>query len=370
MKIEITEFLKQAENHTVIDVRTPAEFQKGHIPGAFNIPLFSNEERAVVGTKYKQESRDTALIQALEFAAPKAAGFLDELKKISPSKEILVHCWRGGMRSAGMAKLFEADGRKTATLCKGYKSYRNYIRQSFENKADLIIIGGMTGSGKTEILYEIGKLGEQILDLEKIAHHKGSAFGSLGQKKQPTIEQFENDLFEDWKKLNLSKRIWLEDESQLIGRVRIPDPLFTQMRSTNVIKLELDKSIRIERLIKEYSDFEPDLLRISITNISRRLGGLDTKKAIEAVKESDFRTAIDIVLSYYDKTYTYGLEKRKDQTVLSLKLDEDNPKRSAVKLIDLVKEELKSNLPNGLHTEPFFHINLRNGWIKEKKPLK
>ncbi len=338
-KIFVEEFLKQAENHTVIDVRTPSEFQKGHIPGAFNIPLFSNEERADVGTKYKQESRDTALILALEFVAPKAAAFLDELKKISPSKEILLYCWRGGMRSAGMAKLFEADGWKTATLCKGYKAYRNYIRQDFENKADLMIIGGMTGSGKTEILYKIGKSGEQILDLEKIAHHKGSAFGSLGQEKQPTNEQFENDLFESWKKLNLSKRIWLEDESQLIGKDRIPDPLFKQMRTTNVIKLELDKKKRVERLMKEYTGFDIKPLINSITNISRRLGGLDTSKAIEAIEKGDFRTAINIVLSYYDKTYTYGLSKRKEQTVLSLKLDEDNPKRSAKKLIDFVKEK-------------------------------
>jgi len=196
----------------------------------------------------------------------------------------------------------------------------------------------MTGSGKTEILREIGNLGEQILDLEKIAHHKGSAFGALGQEEQPTNEQFENNLFEDWKKLDLSKQIWLEDESQLIGKVRIPDPLFKQMRTTNVIKLELNKKKRVERLMKEYTGFDTKPLIDSITNIARRLGGLDTQKAIKAVEKGDFRTAIDIVLSYYDKTYTYGLEKRKDQTVLSLQLDEDNPKRSAEIVIAFMKK--------------------------------
>lgn len=336
MKIEITDFLKQAENHTVIDVRTPDEFQKGHIPGAYNIPLFSNKERAIVGTKYKQESRDTALQEALDFVAVKTDLYLDELHKSVPNKqEILIHCWRGGLRSAGMAKLFQADGYKVHILNGGYKSYRNHIRQSFEKEAKLIIIGGMTGSGKTEILREIGKLGKLILDLEKIAHHKGSAFGALGQEDQPTNEQFENNLFEDWKKLDLSKSIWLEDESQLIGKVRIPDPLFKQMRTAKVIKLELDKKKRVERLVKEYTGFDKKPLIDSIINISRRLGGLDTKKTIEAVEKGDFRTAIDIVLSYYDKSYTYGLGKRKDQTVLSLQLDEDNPGKSAERVIDL-----------------------------------
>jgi tRNA 2-selenouridine synthase len=339
-KISIEDFLEKAENHAVIDVRTTLEFSKGHILGAFNIPLFSNEEREIVGTKYKQESRDTALQKALDFVATKTDFYLDELHKIVPNKqEILIHCWRGGLRSAGMAKLFQADDYEVIILNGGYKSYRNHIRQSFEKKAKLIIIGGMTGSGKTEILMEIGKLGEQILNLEKIAHHKGSAFGALGQEEQPTSEQFENNLFEDWKKLNLSKRIWLEDESQLIGKVRIPDPLFKQMRTANVIKLELDKKKRVERLMKEYTGFDTKPLIDSITNISRRLGGLDTSKAIEAIEKGDFRTAIDIVLSYYDKTYTYGLEKRKDQTVFSLKLDEDNSRRTSRKLIDFMKEK-------------------------------
>ena len=342
-KISIENFLKKAEKYTIIDVRTPDEFQKGHIPGAFNIPLFSNEERAIVGTKYNQESRDTALQEALDFVAVKTDFYLDELHKIvSTKQEILIHCWRGGLRSAGMAKLFQADGYKVHILNGGYKSYRNYIHQSFEKNAKLIILGGMTGSGKTEILKEIGKLGEQILDLEKIAHHKGSAFGALGQEEQPTTEQFENNLFELLKNLDLGKRIWLEDESQLIGKVRIPDPLFKQIRSANVIKLEMDKKKRVERLMKEYTGFDTKPLIDSITNISRRLGGLDTKKAIEAVEKGDFRTAIDIVLSYYDKTYTYGLDKRKDQTVLSLQIEEDNPKKSAREVIDFERRNKKN----------------------------
>ena len=158
-KISIEDFLEKAGNYAIIDVRTPNEFQKGHIPSAFNIPLFSNEERAIIGSKYKQESRDTALQAALDFAAVKTDFYLNELHKVVPNKqEILIHCWRGGMRSEGMAKLFQVDNYKVYVLNGGYRSYRNYIRKSFERKAKLIIIGGMTGSGKTEILRKIGKL--------------------------------------------------------------------------------------------------------------------------------------------------------------------------------------------------------------------
>ena len=338
MKIEITEFLKQAEELTLIDVRTTKEYEKGHIPKAFNIPLFTNEERAEVGTKYKQESRDTALVQALEFIAPKITDFLDELQKISPTKEILLYCWRGGLRSAGMAKLFEAEEYKTATLIKGYRAYRNYIRTSFEQKANIIILGGMTGTGKTDILREIENLGEQILDLEKIAHHKGSAFGSIGQDEQPTNEQFENNIFDCWNKFNLKKRIWIEDESQLIGKVSIPDPLFNQIRLNRVINIELAKEIRIERLVREYSNANIELLKQPIKSISKRLGGLNTKLAIESLEKGDFRNTADIVLTYYDKAYNYGLTIRKQQTVKTLKLEEDKPRRSAEKVIDFVKE--------------------------------
>ncbi|MCK4312853.1 MAG: tRNA 2-selenouridine(34) synthase MnmH [Candidatus Cloacimonetes bacterium] len=336
MKIEITEFLKQAEELTLIDVRTTKEYEKGHIPKAFNIPLFTNEERAEVGTRYKQESRDTALVQALEFIAPKVTYFLDELQKISPTKEILLYCWRGGLRSAGMAKLFEAEEYKTTTLIKGYRAYRNYIRQSFEQKANIIILGGMTGTGKTDILREIENLGEQVLDLEKIAHHKGSAFGSIGQEEQPTNEQFENNIFERWNKFDLKNRIWIEDESQLIGKVSIPDPLFDQIRSNRVINIELAKEIRIERLVREYSNANIELLKQSIKSISKRLGGLSTKLAIESIEKGDFRNTTDIVLTYYDKAYNYGLTIRKQQTVNTLKLKEDNPEESAKKVIDLM----------------------------------
>jgi tRNA 2-selenouridine synthase len=338
MHISVVSFLRKAQFTPVIDVRSPAEFEKGHFPGAINIPLFSNKERAIVGTKYKRESRDTAMTEAMIFASEKVDYYLDEIAKVKTDrKEILILCWRGGMRSLAMARLFIADGYKVEILEGGYKNYRHEVLNSFHQALKLVVIGGMTGSGKSDILKEINRLNEQVIDLEKIAHHKGSAFGALGQAEQSSIEQFENDLHAAFSVLDCSKTIWLEDESQLVGKVRIPEPLFTQIRRAKVFKLQLDKELRIRRLLKEYTNFDENLIITSIQSISKKLGGLATKQAIEAVKANDFYSAINIVLSYYDKAYSYGLSKRKDQTVTSVKLAEDNPEKAAKILLSLLK---------------------------------
>ncbi|HEY4799719.1 MAG TPA: tRNA 2-selenouridine(34) synthase MnmH, partial [Bacteroidia bacterium] len=222
--VSIEDFMKLAQQFPVIDVRSPAEFEHGHVPGAHNIHLFNNDERAKVGTAYKQVSREGAIKIGYELANPKIHSFLSQVQSVVKSSDlqqqpatVLIHCWRGGMRSAKFAELLNAHGYRTHTLIRGYKSYRNFVLESFHRDANLVIVGGETGSGKTEILQKIKEQGEQVIDLEKIAHHKGSAFGSLGEEPQPAYEQFENDLSFAWSKMDLSKRIWLEDESRNIG---------------------------------------------------------------------------------------------------------------------------------------------------------
>ena len=335
--LTIQEFIEISKDLPIIDVRTPDEFSNGHITNAINIPLFSNEERAIVGTKYKQESRDTAIAKALEYIAEKTDYYLDELQKLVKSQEICIYCWRGGFRSEGMGYLFQTVGKKVYRLSGGYKAYRNFVLDTFKPEYNLIVIGGMTGSGKTEILGEIGKTSEQMLDLEGLANHKGSAFGALGQDDQPTTQQFENDLAAQLNEFDIKQNIWLEDESRMIGRVKIPDNLFTQIRSSSVIKIEVSKDNRINRLIKDYAKFnKPDLIN-SINNISRRLGGLNSKLAIESIEKEDYHKATDIILDYYDKAYTYGLSKREGQTIIPIKLKEDDPQKTARKLIGLIE---------------------------------
>jgi len=334
---QVDNFLKLSVNTPIIDVRSPSEFENGHIFGAINMPIFSDAEHKIIGTKYKQESRDTALATALEIVAQKTDFFLNQIAKIN-SKNIAVYCWRGGFRSDGMAHLFQSVGKNIFKLDGGYKSFRKHISQFFEQKFPFIILGGKTGSDKTKILYELAKQGEQIIDLEKLADHKGSAFGAIGEIKQKTIQQFENKLFHAFQQLDLKKRIWVEDESKMIGRLKIPDTIFQQMRSKNVIQLRISKKRRTDNLIKNYTNFEHSFLIDAVTKISGKLGGLNTKLVISAIEQNDFFTAIDIILNYYDKTYQFGLSKRDLNTVFPLKISTKSNKQIAETVINFANK--------------------------------
>ncbi|WP_421921097.1 tRNA 2-selenouridine(34) synthase MnmH [Marinifilum sp.] len=331
--LKTKEFLEMGKSIPIIDVRTPAEFKEGHIPGAFNIPIFTNEERVLVGTKYKRESKDAAVLLGLELVGSKLTSFVNAAMEYAVQKEIMVHCWRGGMRSGSMAWLFETAGCKVYVLEGGYKAYRRYIRQQFTEKSELLVLGGMTGSGKTAVLHEMKKLGAQILDLEGIAHHKGSVFGSLGQLEQPSNENFENLLANVWLDLDPNQAIWIEDESKSIGSVWINDALFRRMRQSDVIQIQVPKSERIKRLVKEYACFDAEVLAQMILKIGKRLGGQNVTLATESLVKGDYATAANISLNYYDKAYKHGLSKREGQTIHYLELDKDDPKENAKKVI-------------------------------------
>ena len=220
----------------------------------------------------------------------------------------------------------------------GYKAYRKYIRESFSCQSNIIILGGLTGSGKTQILHQLSAMGEQILDLESLSCHKGSVFGAMGQKPQPTNEQFENDIYSQWKSFDFSKIIWIEDESRSIGSVIIPDPLFLQMNRAPMIKIEISREIRVERLVKEYAGFEPSLLKDAILKISEKLGGTRTGLALQSVEKGDFASAVEPVLEYYDKTYHHAVSKRVNQNIRTFESDTDDAKKNAALLSSIIHQ--------------------------------
>jgi tRNA 2-selenouridine synthase len=335
--LSVTKFLEDARKAPVLDVRSPGEFLLGHIPGAINMPLFTNEERAAVGTIYKQSGNEMAVIRGLEYVGPKMADFVKEAKKIAPDGRILVHCWRGGMRSGSMAWLFETSGLKTGVLKGGYKSFRNHVLESFTAKYDFHVVGGETGSGKTEILHALAKKGEQIIDLEELAHHRGSSFGSIGQSAQPRPEQFENDLFEALQKVDPSRRIWIEDESRSIGRVFIPGPIWEMKISAPCYRVRLPFEVRVQRLVKDYGNFPKEILAEATLRIQKRLGGLATKQAIESLENGDLAETARITLRYYDKAYDFPQSTRKYQGVTFIDCEDGNPEKNA----DLILEHLK-----------------------------
>lgn len=310
-------------------MRSPGEFEQGHIPGAVNLPLFTNEERAIVGTIYKKSGNGKAVEKGLEFVGPKMAGFLREAKKLAADQEILVHCWRGGMRSGSMAWLLEAGGLKSKTLKGGYKSFRNHVLESFKRPLNLLVVGGETGSGKTEILHEIAKRGEQILDLEEIASHRGSSYGAIGQLPQTSNEQFENNLFHALEQLDLSKPIWVEDESRSIGRVFIPNPIWEQKLSAPCYRVQIPFEIRVQRLVKDYGNFPKSILAAATERIRKRLGGLATQQALAALENGNLEETVRITLRYYDKAYDFPQSERKYEGVTFIHCPTGNPLSNA-----------------------------------------
>ena len=323
-KIDISRFLDLAEKIPVVDVRSPSEFNSGHIPGAFNIPLFDDKERETVGIKYKKEGRSKAIIKGIELAGPNMHLKLHEAIKIAKDGKLLAHCWRGGMRSETMGWLFSLGDIDTEILDRGYKAYRNYILIALSEKRKTIILGGMTGSSKTLILRHLKKRGQQVIDLEELANHKGSAFGALGQPPQPSSEHFANLLFNEWKQINKNLPVWIEDESRNIGNVFIPDDFYNNLQDSPTIILLMKIKERLPRLMEEYSTYPPELLKESIMKISKRLGGDNTKDALDAVDKGDLAKAVEIVLKYYDKAYLYGIKRKNRKNLISVETETDD----------------------------------------------
>ncbi len=343
-KITIEEFLGLAKQHPVLDVRSPGEYNHAQIPGAYSLPLFTDDERKIVGTAYKQQSREAAIKIGLDFFGVKMKRMIEEVegisnlelgKKVKPdsqfptpnSNTLLVHCWRGGMRSAGVAWLLDLYGFKVYTLVGGYKAYRKWVLSQFEENYSFGIIGGYTGSGKTLLLHELLKQNKTVVDLEALANHKGSAFGSVG--KQPTQEMFENSLaqaladtgykMQDKNILNPASRIpdpvsciYIEDESQRIGNLQIPMPLWNTMRRSPVYFLDIPFAKRLDYITEEYGKVEKEKLMEAILRIKKRLGGLETKNAAGFLEENEYRDCFRILLTYYDKWYTRGLNNREN----------------------------------------------------------
>lgn len=316
--IAINDFLRLTDSTPLADVRTPAEFDQGHIPGAYNIPLFSNEERIQVGTTYKQIGREEAILLGFDLTGSKWSGFIRRALEIAPGKKIGVHCWRGGMRSGAMAWALSLYGFEVYLIEGGYKSYRKWVLEQFEIPSQLWIIGGMTGSGKTKILHELRKKGEQVIDLENLAQHQGSSYGSMNKPGQPTQEQFENNFAGQLKDLDRQKRIWVEDESLTIGKIFIPNPFWHQMKDAVLINLIVSLEQRVQSLVQEYGALEKEFLIECTERIHKRLGPLQTKQAVASIREDRIEDSVRLVLVYYDKTYRTGLAKRRPERLFSL----------------------------------------------------
>lgn len=335
-KIGIEEFLDLASQYPIVDVRTPAEHQKGSIPGSFNVPIFDNNQRAEVGTIFKQKGQLEAVYKGLDFVGP---GMSDLLKKglelAGDRKTLLVHCWRGGMRSSSIAWLFSVAGIQSYLLDGGYKEYRNYILNKLSTAQNIVVLGGLTGSGKTDILKMLVEKDEQVIDLEGLANHRGSAFGAIGMPPQPSSEHFANILYKKLSELDTKRRIFVEDESLNIGTVFMPTEFYSVIRNSRVIAVMCDAENRMPRLLKEYGSMPPDKLKASIDRIRKRLGNENANNALAAIDNDNMAEAIRIVLAYYDKSYSFGLAKRQPETISLMEIDSRDVDATAISVIKM-----------------------------------
>jgi tRNA 2-selenouridine synthase len=352
-QIKLDKFLELRKFCPVLDVRSPVEYKHAHIPGSVNLPLFSDEERKIVGTAYKKESREKAIKIGLGFFGNRMVDLVEDAEQIAANfqsgtgnqknKAVLLHCWRGGMRSAGMAWLLDLYGIKVYTLTGGYKVFRRWVLESFEKTYPFRVIGGYTGSGKTEILQVLKTKGEIMIDLEAIACHKGSAFGNLENHKQPSQEFFENKLALALSEAMESKRaIWIEDESRRIGDLNLPLPLFRCKESNPVFFINIPFEKRLDHLVNNYGGFNIEQLMGAILRIKKRLGPAETKKAIDFLLENDIRDCFEILLKYYDKLYLKsGLLPKEKLTLANNSIDcsGTNPAINAAQILNMAKKQ-------------------------------
>lgn len=308
MNLKVKQFL--FEEGTIFDVRSPSEFSKGHIPGAINLPMFSDQQRAQVGTAYVQEGKEQAIKLGLQYVGPKLDQFVNFVQKNLAEGTAKVHCWRGGKRSQSISWLLDQAEISSITLDGGYKAYRKWIKELFSKKRNFFVLGGLTGVGKTEILHILKDRGEQVLDLEGLARHKGSRFGSFDNDKQPTTEQFHNDIAKHIIEFEDTRPIWVEDEGLKIGACHMPEELYLNLRSSNLIVIERPIKERVDHLSNVYGTKPKEELIQAVNNITKKLGGANAQKTIDHIRNNEIKKAVEIVLKYYDSTYTHSLSKR------------------------------------------------------------
>lgn len=334
ISLEASDFYQYSGSMPVVDVRSPGEFAAGHITGAINLPVFDDTQRAVVGTIYAKRGRSEAAVAGLDFVLPKIMEIIGQVRVLSPHMNLILHCWRGGLRSATIATALDKAGFQVYLLTGGYKAYRTCFRDQVSRLGKTIVLGGYTGSGKTDLLHAIAEMGEKVIDLERHAHHRGSAFGALDGSCQPTNEQFENDLFDDWHELIPDHVVWLEDESRMIGRVTLPEYLYARIASSPLIRIMVPIDIRIENLVRDYAGANQELLADAIQRVGPKMGGDRKQDALKALYSENFYRVAELMLVYYDKAYEYSLLRRPEQPKYTLLLEGRDLASDATLLLD------------------------------------
>ena len=300
----------------IIDVRSPDEFLVDHIPGALNFPVLDNDQRKKVGTTYKQVNPFEAKKLGAGLIAKNIGDHVvKHFSYKSKNYKPYIYCWRGGQRSKSLATILSAIGWRVALLRGGYKNYRSQVLDGFKNKVkhlSFIILGGVTGVGKTKVLNALQSMGHQVLDLEGLANHKGSLLGGLVDIKQPHQKYFESLIFQKLSSYEPTRPVWIESESHKIGDCSIPPCLWDVLKSCPVIELSAPTHERVQFLMDEYPHYvdETDKLKNHLKTSKRFVGSGEYKEFELAINKGEIEKAVVILLeSYYDPSYKNASKK-------------------------------------------------------------
>lgn len=295
-----------------IDLRSPVEYEEAHIPGAVNVPLLEDEERSLVGTIYKEQTPDQAVDEGFSLVAPKLPAICSKIKNLSREHNVVLYCFRGGMRSQSICQVLSILGTNHYRLQGGYKAFRQKTLDFFERpwEKELVVLDGLTGVGKTEILDALRKRGLPAIDLEGLAHNRGSVFGHVGMKQAPTQKHFDGLLYKECLDFAAYPRLAVECESRRIGKVILPAAFFQAMQEGSRVLIYDSIDRRIDRLISMYtvknSEENVSQLRSSLERLKERLGRAQIEKLNEMLINKNYREVVRyLLLNYYDPLYKY-----------------------------------------------------------------
>lgn len=297
------------EGAIYVDVRSPKEYMEDHIPGAVNLPILDDDQRKIVGTLYKQHGKEQASQKGVEMVLPVLGGKLEQLRQLNARGPLVLYCWRGGLRSKSMCDLASAAGIEVKRVRGGYKEYRKYVMQEFEQikLPPFFSLYGLTGTGKTEIIELLEKRGVHTLNLEKYANHRGSVFGSVGLGEQPSQKHFDSVLLKSIQEIPQDAPTIIEGESSRIGRLFIPKNVFDHLLASNKILVYDSVENRAERIIKEYTKIKSnEELVQAVSFLGRRIGKQKVNQFIEAIEKEEYQSVVEeLLVKYYDPLYNH-----------------------------------------------------------------
>jgi len=347
--VQIEEFMQNRNQYQPVDVRSPGEYRQAHIPGAINVPLFTDEERAIIGITYKNEGIAKAKLLGLKLVAPRLPEMVEQILAAAGKKKILVYCWRGGMRSYSMCALMDALRYPVFQLNGGYKAFRRFIFRFHQEKqitVPVFVLNGLTGVGKTAILQILQSRGHGVLDLEGMANHRGSVFGSVGLGAARSQKDFEALLAYALLDYEDAPYLIIEGEGRRIGHVRLPDYLYTAMLQGAHILVEADLSVRVERIVNEYhghKDTKEELMA-AVSMLQKKLGKAKIQELTEKIRQDRYHEVVlQLCRDYYDQYY--GDSKKRREEYLAV-IDANNLQEAADDIILTIEKYLaeKTNL--------------------------